>query len=358
VSGIDGVSITGAGSFENPFFGSSAATPHAAGVAALLLQTAPCLLSGSQGARDDVTARTTLRNLILNHAVPLGSPAPNDVFGYGRLDALAAANQTIASAPGAANWTVSGNVSTGATLSAAEIGFSDPNMCPLSLHVVTGGCSAGSGGQITCPFGAHNVTLTATNNGVTASPSASVTITVTNFAVSVSPATASVKAGQSASYTVSVQPQNGAFSNSITLACSGLPSLASCSFSPASATPGANAVTSMLTVSTTAASALVKPPAGRGPGLPIFAWWLKCGMALVGLGLLSAGRRKNRSPRFALALGLALLLVVAAVQASCGGGGSQRPASNPGTPAGSYNITISGTSSSLVQSAGAALTVN
>src|SRR5438045_2944974 len=83
VSGIDGVSITGAGSFENPFFGSSAATPHAAGVAALLLQTAPCLLSGSQGARDDVTARRTLRDLILNNAAPLGGPAPNDVFGYG-----------------------------------------------------------------------------------------------------------------------------------------------------------------------------------------------------------------------------------------------------------------------------------
>ena len=88
VSGIDGVSVTGAGSFENPFFGSSAATPHAAGVAALLLQSAPCLLSGAPGARDGATARTTLRGLILNNAAPLGSPAPNDVFGSGRINAL------------------------------------------------------------------------------------------------------------------------------------------------------------------------------------------------------------------------------------------------------------------------------
>ena len=117
----------------------------------------------------------------------------------------------------------------------------------------------------------------------------------------------------------------------------------------------------MLTVSTTAASALVKPPAGHAPQLPLYALRLKLKLgelALVGLGLLSVGRRKNRSRRFALALGLALSLVVAAVQASCGGGGSQPPASNPGTPAGNYTITISGTSSSLAQSASAALTVN
>src|SRR5262249_49165242 len=45
VTAIDGVSVTGAGGFGNLFFGTSAAVAHMGGVAALLLQSAPCLLS-------------------------------------------------------------------------------------------------------------------------------------------------------------------------------------------------------------------------------------------------------------------------------------------------------------------------
>ena len=51
ISAIDGVSITGAGRFGSPFFGTSAAAPHVAGIAALALQAAPCLVSGTAGAQ-------------------------------------------------------------------------------------------------------------------------------------------------------------------------------------------------------------------------------------------------------------------------------------------------------------------
>src|SRR5207237_1303588 len=40
ISAIDGVSITGAGAFPTPFFGTSAASPHVGGIAALVLQSA------------------------------------------------------------------------------------------------------------------------------------------------------------------------------------------------------------------------------------------------------------------------------------------------------------------------------
>jgi hypothetical protein len=357
VSGIDGVSVTGAGSFENPFFGSSAATPHAAGVAALLLEAAPCLLSGAMGARDHVTARTTLRDLILNNAAPLGSPAPNNIFGSGRINALAAAEKTLPSANGTTSETVSGNTPTGASVPLSGFGISDPDQCPLTFEW-TGGCGTGSGTTITCPFGANTVNLTASNNGVTMSPSVSATITVTNFAVSVSPASATAKAGQSATYTVSVAPQNGPFGNAVSLACSGLPSLASCSFSKPSVTPGSGTATSTLTLSTTAGSAGLAPPAGGGQ-LPAFAVWLRLsGVALAGTALLTFATRRERRRRLAPAFGLALAVVVAAVHLACGGGGSQSPPPNPGTPQGTYTITVSGTSGSLVQSASAALTVN
>ena len=95
ISAIDGVSITGSGGFGTPFFGTSAATPHVAGIAALLLQAAPCLMSGASSSVDPDTARARLRSLLVGNAVALDIPAPNNTFGYGRADALASAQKTL-----------------------------------------------------------------------------------------------------------------------------------------------------------------------------------------------------------------------------------------------------------------------
>jgi hypothetical protein len=95
VSAIDGVSITGAGQFPSPFFGTSAAAPHVAAIAALVLQAAPCLKSGAPGAVDAVTARTTTRDLILTSADPLGGSAPNNTFGYGLANAFRSVQRAL-----------------------------------------------------------------------------------------------------------------------------------------------------------------------------------------------------------------------------------------------------------------------
>ena len=91
VAAIDGVSITGAGGFPNPFFGTSAAAPHVAGVAALVLEAVRQATPGiSKG-----DAATSVRSTILSTAVDLGVFGPDSTFGAGRVDALAAVDEAL-----------------------------------------------------------------------------------------------------------------------------------------------------------------------------------------------------------------------------------------------------------------------
>jgi hypothetical protein len=362
VTAIDGVSITGAGDFgQSPpgaspqtFFGTSAAAPHGAGVAALLLQAAPCLLNGSQGALASATARTDLRNLILNSAADLGTPGPDDVYGYGRIDALAAASATLPTALAGSNQTVNGTSPNGASVKLNGSGSSDPVGCPVAFNW-TGTCGNASGVNptVTCPFGTNNETVTVTNNGVTFSQAANVQITVTNFAISASPSSASVSPGQSATYTVSVKPQFGAFTNAVSLACSNLPSRSTCSLSPSSVAPGTSGATSKLTISTTAPSASFKEPTAQPP---VYGLWI--GLMALSLIVFAGIRRIARARALALYLSAGLLTLLQALLLSCGGGGGGGGGpTNPGTPAGTYTVRIAGTAGSLQNSGTVTLTV-
>ena len=71
-----------------------------------------------------------------------------------------------------------------------------------------------------------------------------------DFSVSASPSSVSVKAGSTAVYTAAVTGLGGNFATSVSLTCSGLPTGASCAFSPASVVPGAGSASSTLNLTT------------------------------------------------------------------------------------------------------------
>ena len=74
---------------------------------------------------------------------------------------------------------------------------------------------------------------------------------VVDFTIAASPDSAVVPRGQAAVYTVTIEADGGTFDGDIVVSCSNLPAESICDFSPASVSPGAGAVVSTLTVSTT-----------------------------------------------------------------------------------------------------------
>jgi subtilisin family serine protease len=95
VVAIDGVSVTGSGGFASTFFGTSAAAPHVAGLAALLLERQPVLLSGDTG-DDPAGDRALLRRAIISTAVDLGIAGLDNTYGHGRVQAQVAATKVPA----------------------------------------------------------------------------------------------------------------------------------------------------------------------------------------------------------------------------------------------------------------------
>ncbi len=97
-------------------------------------------------------------------------------------------------------------------------------------------------------------------------------------------------------------------------------------------------------MSTTAASALLQHPQTGKASRVFFAMFLPIGgMALLSFGFAGPRRKKLFSTLlFCLALGALFLLP------ACGGS-SSKTGGNPGTPAGTYTITVSGTATGASQ---------
>ena len=131
--------------------------------------------------------------------------------------------------------------------------------------------------------------------------------------------TQSVKAGQTANYSVVVSPVGAAtFATAVSFTCTGLPAGASCSNPTIPAgTSGAQTVT--VAISTAGmGTALIRPSAqNRGLGSPFWLWLPTAGMVIGGL-----ARRPSRKRKMSGVLASALVLASAMIAISCGGGGN------------------------------------
>ncbi len=234
-----------------------------------------------------------------------------------------------------------------------------PPTCGFATTPIPGGSGTSVltlNSSATTPVGGYTVTVNGVGGSVTHPKVLSLTITAavasdfTIVATPLSPAT--VAAGASATSTITITRVNG-LADPVALTCSVTPAATrgpTCALNPASLT-GAT-LTSTLTVSTTAATTASLEPRSRGL---IYAMLLPIGgLALLGTGLTS---RKKKLWGFFLGCILFSTLIILP---ACGGnssGGGGGGGGHPGTPAGTYTVTVTGTSGSLTHAVTPALTV-
>ncbi|MGA2085225.1 MAG: kelch repeat-containing protein [Terracidiphilus sp.] len=209
----------------------------------------------------------------------------------------------------------------------------DGTVPTTSSTVYSGPITVSSAGLLT--FDTIQAIAIASGYSPSVMSSALYTIKLTpDFTVAASPASMTVTAGQSGTTTVTVTPLNGLVAT-VSFSCSGLPSGASCSFSPASVnTEDLVPVSTTLTVSTSATTATLRR--NSSPLLP--------GAALAAVLCCFGWKKRGR-------LQMLLLLAVCGVGLSLlnGCGGGSQPTS--------YTITVNATSGSLSHSTTFLLTV-
>jgi sugar lactone lactonase YvrE len=188
------------------------------------------------------------------------------------------------------------------------------------------------------------------NSGFAASVSAALSLSVTTSYTIAAPATPfDVAEGGFVTVNITVPPLGGAFNSVVTLSTSGLPAGATATFNPPTVTPGSTGAPTTMTIQLASLSAGIPArqlPANR-PGFPAAS--LSLAFALFGTVLA-----RKRIPRgLVLVLALAGLGVTTSLLSSCNGGFQNVPQ----TQAGTYVVTVTGTSGAIQSSATITLVV-
>jgi hypothetical protein len=273
-----------------------------------------------------------------------------------------------------------GSALLGATTTPQAVTFSNTGTGILTLSniAVSGDFSLVSGGTCTsssslvpsavCTVGVafsptasgqRTGNLTFTDNATGGTQIVALTGTGSDFslvAASGSSTTSTVTAGQAATYDLSLVPAGG-FNLPVTISCSGAPSLATCNVSPSVTPSGSSSTAVTVTVNTTARSIvptqqLFGPPDSWLIGLRLLTVLV---LLLAALGWPSWAQERGSAsdkaiPFRAGLVVLAMLIALGLTMGACGasGGYSAPTPSNPGTPTGTYQLTVTMTATSGV----------
>src|SRR5882672_1539931 len=285
------------------------------------------------------------------HRVPLSGTGVSEVSLS--QSSLSFGGSLVGSVGGPATVMMTNNAET-TPLSITSIAISGANGGEFSLSAGTGACPS-SGGTLaprsSCKInvafspqalGSRTAMLTVTDSAVGSPRTVALSGTGTDdFSISAaagSSTSATVVAGQTATYTLSFAGVTS-LTRTVSLGCSGAPRASTCSISPNSlALSGTAPATATVSVTTTARAFLL--PYVRSPrllpnlGLPFL-------LVLLTLALLASSLRQQGGLSRRAWAGLAGVVLLAALSVGCGGGSASTP---QGTLAGTYTVTVNSTS--------------
>ena len=240
-----------------------------------------------------------------------------------------------------------------ATCDASALAGTMCGLSPVNPITLAAGGTAGLTATINTPTnaipGQYNININ--TQDTTGAPSHSFTVVLTivqDFLLTSSTASQTVNAGQTTGpYNLTIQPTGSSFNGAVTLSCSGLPALTQCQFIPAApVTPGGSAANVVMSIATTAPTTASDRRDGRRS--IFYALWVLFPGLVIGCGM-GRGKRKIAATGSVAILVLSMLILISCSGVSNGGGGG---GGHPGTPSGTYKITVTGTSSGTPSDAG------
>jgi hypothetical protein len=299
-------------------------------------------------------------------------PSPHTVFLSGAggtpLATLSATNLTFASqglntpsAPQRISVTNTGSAEIHFTSVAATGDFSQTNTC-VGSPLMIGQICAISAVFTPTAIGSRTGTLSIVDNTSNSAQTVALVGTGGDFSLSAASTSATVTAGQPATYNLQLSPTG--FSGTIALTCTGAPSTVTCTPTPATLTTnGTSPVSFAANVTTQAHSALFRqaPESFRRPpispmvpaiSLVAIAWFIFLALLLGGTQLSRHSAHVRVKSACFLAIASAAIFL-----AACGGGSTTTPP-NVGTQKGTYTLVLTAKSGSLTHTMNLTLNVN